>query len=186
MIFRGRAPEPTVWQRFRAGSDGFTFRQRADVSTGGVYEAHVSANAERVVDLFYTFTEHLTPAVDMTLDDLRTGRSWHGEDVALLDARDAVARMKVPLAAYGGVEISVYSPDDQLSLTAALDLFIYARSDRWLYLLQSKGLQLYPPDGGIRWRGQPWTHAPAPMLTGAVEGAAQRLSLTENEPEGIA
>lgn len=186
MIFRGRTPESTVWQRFRAASDGFTFRRRDDVSTGGVYEAHVSANAERVVDLFYTLTERLTPAVDLTLDDLRTGRSWHGTDVALLDARDAIARMKVPLATYGGVEISVYSPDDQLSLTAALELFIYARSDRWLYLLQSKGLHVYPPDGGTRWREQPWNRAPVPTLTGAVEGAAQRLSLTESEPGGAA
>jgi hypothetical protein len=34
----------------------------------------------------------------------------------------------------------VYSADDQVTLTPDLELFVYARSDRWLYILQGKGL----------------------------------------------
>ncbi len=47
MLFRGKQPEASIWRRFRASSDGFTFSE-----DDGVYSAHVVANAERVVDLF--------------------------------------------------------------------------------------------------------------------------------------
>lgn len=173
MIFRGRTPEATVWRRFRSGADGFTFLRRSD----GLYEAHIVANAERVVDLFYALTEHLSPAIDFGLNDRRTDRAWVGEDVALPDARDAVARMKVPLATYGGVDVDAFSSEDQLTLTAQLELFAYARSDRWLYLLQGKGLEEYGAVADKTWRSQPWDRAAAPVLSDAVEAAAERLSL---------
>ena len=51
MFFRGRQPEASIWRRFRVSADGFTFAQEDDH-----YTAHVVANAERVVDLFYTLT----------------------------------------------------------------------------------------------------------------------------------
>ena len=173
MIFRGRAPESSVWRRFRSGLDGFTFT-RLD---SGMYEAHVVANAERVVDLFYTLTEYLAPAVDVALDDKRSGRSWTGDDVALPDVRDAVARLKVPLATYGGVELSAYTPDDQLTLTPYLGLYLYARSDRWLYLLQGKGLEEYTSLAEKRWRAQPWARTDAPVLRDAIIATAERLAL---------
>lgn len=199
MIFRGRAPEATVWQRFRSSVEGFTFARRED----GVYEANVSANAERAVDLFYTLTEQLPPAVDVVLDDRRATKVWTGEDIALPDIRDAIARMKFPLGTYGGIEISLYSPDDQLTLTPRLELYAYARSDRWLYLLQGYGLEDYsssaladgsssalahgsssvlahsslhaPAQGGRR--AQPWNRQPSPVLSDAIEAAARRLAL---------
>ena len=174
MIFRGRAPEATVWKRFRSGADGFTFTLRPD----GIYEAHVAANAERVVDLFYTLTEHLPPAIDVVLDDRRTREAWQGTDLALPDVRDAVARMKVPLATFGGVEVSVYSSDDQLTLAPQLELFAYSRSDRWLYLLQGLGLEEYAAVADKRWREQPWDRAPSPVLSDAARAAAARLSLS--------
>lgn len=173
MIFRGRPQQVTVWRRFRGGVDGFTFEQLDD----GVFEAHVAANAERAVDLLYVLSEHLPPAVDFVLTDRRTKTSWLGTDVALPDVRDALARLKIPLATYGGVDVSVYTPEDQLSLTAALDLYAYGRSDRWLYLLQSKGLEQFGAVAGKPWRAQPWDRAPAPPLTNAVTSAAERLGL---------
>ena len=111
MFFRGRQPEASIWRRFRVSADGFTFSQQDDH-----YTAHVVANAERVVDLFYTLSEQLPPAVDVVIDDLRSGRSWKGEAIALPDVREALARLKVLLARYGGAEFSVYTPDDQLTL----------------------------------------------------------------------
>jgi hypothetical protein len=173
MIFRGRLPDATVWRRFRSGLDRFAFSRGTD----GIYEAHVVANAERVVDLFYTLTEHLPPAVSVSLDDRRSGRSWEGDDVALPDLRDAVARLKVPLAAYGGIELSAYTSDDQLTLTPDLGLYVFARSDRWLYLLQGKGLEESPSLTEQQWRAQPWNPAPVPTLRDAVEAATQRMSL---------
>ena len=173
MIFRGRAPEISVWQRFRSGVDGFTFTTRDD----GLYEAHVSANAEYVIELLYNLSEQLPPAVDVCLIDHRTQQTWSGEDVALPDVRNAVARMKIPLGTYGGIEMTLYTPDDQLTLTPQLDLYAYARSDRWLYLLQGQGIEEYTGRGELIDRNQPWdTHA-APALSEAVEAAAQRLGL---------
>lgn len=174
MLFRGRNPDVTVWKRFRSGVDGFTFEKN-----GEVYEAYVGANAERVVDLFYTLSEMLAPAIDTVISDLRTEMTWHGESVALPDVRDAVARLKVPLATYGGVEFSLFTPDDQLTLTPQLELFIYSRSDRWLYLLQGKGLEEKAALADRSWRSLAWDRAPAPTLSAAIAAAAERLSLIQ-------
>ncbi|MEO5590680.1 MAG: hypothetical protein ABIS03_13915 [Gemmatimonadaceae bacterium] len=173
MLFRGRNPDVTVWRRFRSGVDGFTFEKVDDH-----YEAYIGANAERVVDLFHVLSEQLQPAIDIVVDDLRSETTWHGESIALPDVRDAVARLKIPLATYGGVEFSLFTPDDQLTLTPQLELFIYARSDRWLYLLQGKGLEERAALADRTWRSQGWDHAPAPSLSAAIAAAAERLSLT--------
>lgn len=174
MLFRGRNPDVTVWKRFRSGVDGFTFSKQGDH-----YEAYVGANAERVVDLFYTLSELLAPAIDTVIEDLRSQTVWKGETIALPDVRDAVARLKVPLATYGGVEFSLYTPDDQLTLTPQLELFIFGRSDRWLYLLQGKGLEERASLADRSWRSEAWDRAPAPTLTSAITAAAERLTLTQ-------
>ena len=177
MIFRGRQQHATVWRRFRSGNDGFTFEELP----GGVFEAHVAANAERAVDLMHVLAEHLPPAVDVSLVDRRTKSAWHGTDVALPDVRDVIARLKVPLATYAGVDISVYTPEDQLSLSSELDLYAFGRSDRWLYLLQARGLEQYGAIAQRAWRGQPWDRAAATALTSALITAAERLSLVPDQ-----
>lgn len=171
MIFRGRAPERSVWRRFGSGKDVFTFSQNEE----GLYEAHVIANAERVLDLFYTLSEHLLPAINILVVDKRNKRSWTGKDVALPDVRDAIARLKVPFASSGGVEVSLYTANDQLTVTATLGLYAYARSDRWLYLLQSIGLE-QTGDKSLA-RNQPWDRGPAKALNHTLETIVQRLSL---------
>jgi hypothetical protein len=175
MLFRGRNPDITVWKRFRSGVDGFTFDK-----TPTHYEAFIGANAERVVDLFYTLSEHLPPAIDIALTDLRSETTWTGETIALPDVRDAIARLKVPLATYGGVEFTLYSPDDQLTLTPQLELYIFARSDRWYYLLQGLGLEERAALADRSWRARGWDPAPPPTLSAAVAAAADRLSLTHS------
>jgi hypothetical protein len=174
MIFRGRPQHVTVWHRFRSGQDGFTFYKTPE----GFFEAHVAANAERAVDLLYALAEHLPPAVDVSLADRRTKTAWLGADVALPDVRDAIARLKVPLATYAGVDISIYTPDDQLSLSAELDLYAFSRSDRWLYLLQARGLKQYGDNEQPGWRGQPWDRGAAVVLSSSIAATADRLSLT--------
>ncbi|MGH9419460.1 MAG: hypothetical protein ACRD3J_05760, partial [Thermoanaerobaculia bacterium] len=77
MLFRGRNPDVTVWKRFRSGVDGFTFTKE-----DSHYEAYVGANAERVVDLFYTLSELLPPAVDVVIADLRSEATWKGDSIA--------------------------------------------------------------------------------------------------------
>lgn len=172
MFFRGRQPEASIWRRFRVSSDGFTFAQEDDHFT-----AHVVANAERVVDLFYTLTEELPPAVDVVIEDLRSGRAWKGEAVPLPDIRESIARLKNLLGRYGGVELSVYTGEDQLTLNPYLELYIYARTDRWLYLLEGKGLE---EQGRVRtksWKTNRQHFPAAPDLVNAVTAAAERLGL---------
>lgn len=172
MFFRGRQPEASIWRRFRVSADGFTFEQEDDHLT-----AHVVANAERVVDLFYALSEHLPPAVDVVIDDLRSGRSWKGESVALPDVRESIARLKILLARYGGAEVSVYTADDQLTLNPYLELFIYARTDRWLYLLEGKGLEEQAAVQTKSWKTSRQHFPAAPDLVNAVTAAAERLGL---------
>jgi hypothetical protein len=175
MLFRGKNPDATVWKRFRSGVDGFTFGRE-----GEFFEAYVGANAERVVDLFYTLSEQLAPAIDCVISDLRSETSWHGESIALPDVRDAIARLKVPLATYGGVEFALYTPDDQLTLTPQLELFVYSRTDKWYYLLHGKGLEERASLADRSWGSQSWDRAPAPTLSAAIAAAAERLSLTQD------
>ncbi len=171
MIFRGRQPEATVWRRFRSGLDGFTFRR-----DGEVFEARVVTNAERALDLFHNLASSLPPAVDVAIEDPRRGLAWRGVGVALPDVRDAVGRLKLPLAAYGGVELAVYTPDDQLTLTPSLEVYVYARTDRWLYILLGKGL--VEQDGlASRRPDDDVALTPAPELEGAVDLAVEQLGL---------
>lgn len=172
MLFRGRQPEASIWRRFRTSADGFTFRQEDDH-----YTAHVVANAERVVDLFHSLSEHLPPAVDVVMDDLRSGRTWRGEAVALDDVREQVARIKLILARFGGIELTVYTSEDQLSLNPYLELFVYARTDRWLYLLEGKGLEERRVVRTKSWKVKRTQFPAAPELVNAVDAAAERLGL---------
>jgi hypothetical protein len=172
LFFRGLQPEASIWRRFRVSAVGFTFVQEEDL-----YTAHVVANAERVVDLFYSLTDQMPPAVDVVVDDLRSGRSWKGESIALPDVREALARLKNLLARYGGVELSVYTGDDQLTLNPYLELFIYARTDRWLYLLEGKGLEEQTRLATKSWKTNRQHFPAAPDLVNAVTAGAERLGL---------
>ena len=172
MFFRGRQPESSVWSRFRSAADGFSFSHDDDY-----YTAHLVANAERVVDLFVSLMEHLPPAVDVAITDARAGQSWKGESLALPDVRDALARIKTPLAANGGVEISVYTSEDQLTINPMLEMFIYARSDQWLYILKGKGLEERRLVRTKSWRGIRRDFAEAPELAQALAQLVATLRL---------
>ena len=173
MFFRGRDPEPSMWKRFRSAADGFTF-----TNEGEYYAAHLVANAERVVDLFLALLEQLSPAVDVAVLDARSRHSWKGERLPLPDVRDALARIKVLLAAHGGVEVSVFTSEDQLTLNPMLELFIYARTDRWLYLLQGRGLEEQRLVRTRSWRMARHEYPEAPDLVQAVASLAESLHLT--------
>jgi len=175
MIFRGRQPEATIWRRFRSGLDGFAFWQEADH-----YVARIVTNAERALDLFHTLSANLAPAVDVAVEDVRRGRTWKGVGLALPDVRDAVARLKLPISAYGGVELAVYTPDDQLTLTPALECFVYSRTDRWLYILLGKGLVEQEAVSARRDGTAPLS--PAPELATALDSAIEQLGLEAVAP----
>jgi hypothetical protein len=172
VFFRGREPDTSVWKRFRTAADGFTFSKEADY-----FVAHVVSNAERVTELFHALTAHLPPAIDVAVEDARTGKKWRGERLALPDVREQLARVKVALATYGGVEIATYTSEDQITLNPQLELFIYARTDQWLYILQGKGLEERRTVRTRSWRLKHHDYAPAPEVSEAIEHLASALSL---------
>jgi hypothetical protein len=172
MFFRGRQPEASIWRRFRTSADGFTFTKEEDL-----WVAHVVANAERVVDLFYILSENLPPAVDVCIEDLRSGRTWKSDGAPLPDVREAIARLKSLLGRYGGLEVSLFTGDDQLTLNPYLELYIYSRSDRWLYMLEGKGLEEQPRVRTKSWKTNRRQFPAAPELVSAVAGAVERLGL---------
>jgi hypothetical protein len=172
MFFRGRHAEASIWRRFRASADGFTFS-----SEDGYFSAHVVANAERVVDLFHSLTEQMPPAVDVMLEDLRSGRSWKGEALPLDDVREQIARLKVLLGRYGGVELSVFTSEDQLTLNPYLEFFIYSRTDRWYYLLEGKSLEEQRVVRTKSWKQRRAQFPAAADLVNAIQAAVERLGL---------
>lgn len=173
MFFRGRQPETSIWKRFRGAADGFVFVEEKDY-----FMAHLVANAERVVDLSLALLEYLPPAVDVSIQDARTHRSWTGERLALPDVRDELARIKNLLAAHGGVEIAVYTSEDQITVNAVLELFIYSRTDHWLYILKGKGLEERRLVRTRSWRLDSHEYPAAPELSAAVAELADALKLT--------
>jgi hypothetical protein len=172
MFFRGREREASIWRRFRTSPDGFTFAKE-----GELWVAHVVANAERVVDLFYILSENLPGSVDVCVEDLRSGRTWKSEGVALADVRETIARLKSLVGRFGGLELSLYTADDQMSLNPHLELFIYSRSDRWLNLLEAKGLEQQQAVRTKSWKTNRQQFPAAPELVSAVAGAVERLGL---------
>ncbi|WP_373068457.1 hypothetical protein [Gemmatimonas sp.] len=159
--------------RFRALLDWFIASVR-----DGVYIARIGTTAERAVDLMHALSVHLDPAVDVVMTDWRTGTEWVGVDVALPDLREALGRLRFPLATYGGVELTVVGPDDQLSLTPELLLVIYARSDRWYFLLDGLGLSERAAPPAPVWVPTLSKLAHSPELATALAAAAARLGLT--------
>jgi hypothetical protein len=176
MFIRGPHPVSVIWHHFRAGNDGFVFG-----SCAGGFEALLVPNADRTIELYLALLEHLDPAVDLYLDDWRTGERWKGEDLAMADVRDAVARAKQALASHGGTELSVVSGREQVTLSANLEVFTFADTDRWLYLLQGKGLRRLPRLRKRSW----WLHrgefAPAASATAAVQQTVERLRLVRQD-----
>jgi|SRR4051812_16334362 hypothetical protein len=172
MFFRGRQREASIWRRFRTSPDGFTFAQE-----GELWVAHVVANAERVVDLFYILSENLPETVDVCVEDLRSGRTWKSDAVPLGDVREAIARLKSLVGRYGGLEVSLYTADDQMTLNPHLELFIYARTDRWAQLLEAKDLEQQQSVRTKSWKTNRQQFPAAPELVSAVAGAVERLGL---------
>jgi hypothetical protein len=171
-FFKTRPVRETPGGRFGPSTDVFVLRKEAEV-----FVAEVRVSPERAVELFHELTEQMPDVVDLALDCLRTRRKYVGEGLQLSEVTDTVARLKVPLAASGGVELSVYTGDEQLCLSPMLDLWIYAKSDRWLYLLLGRGLEERAELPRREWKVEPNEFTGAPELVDAVTSTAERLTL---------
>ncbi len=151
--------------QYGAGSDpahdGFTF----DETPEGFFEAHVAANAERAVDLLYVLSRASSAGSGRRGHGSTEQGSWQGTDVALPDVRDAIARLKIPLATYGGVDVTIFTAEDQLSLTrGARSLRVLAEATAGCICFRLGASSSYGAVAEKAWRGQPWDRAPAPVL----------------------
>ncbi len=171
-FFKTRPIKEALGARFRPTADVFVMRREGDV-----YTAEVRVSPERAVELFHELTEHMPEIVDLSLDCLRTGRKYVGEGLHLSEVTDTVARLKVPLAASGGVELAVYTSEEQLCLSPMLDLWSYAKSDRWLYLLLGRGLEERPELPPREWSVGAKEFTGGAELVDAVTATAERLTL---------
>ncbi|GAB1341147.1 hypothetical protein [Gemmatimonas sp.] len=160
--------------RFRESGDWFVVTR-----TEAVIATHIGGTAERIVDVWHSLLASLDPVVDVRIDDLRSGRKWGASLLALPDVREAVGRLRLTLAAYGGVELSVFTGDDQLTLTPELLAVAYARTDRWAFILDGLGLAERPHMPARSWTPRRDSLAPAPQLEAALRSTAARLGLEE-------
>ncbi|MBL0939783.1 MAG: hypothetical protein IBJ03_12870 [Gemmatimonadaceae bacterium] len=176
---------PDGGSRFRAGTAWYA-SQRVTLSpentsarNNAVVRTIVGAPAERLVDLLHAFCVHLDPAVDVWMRDLRSGRRWRGALLPLPDARDVIGRLRYTITAFGGIELAVYTDQDQLTITPELLLVIDARTDRWLYHLDAEGFESreVPPDP--TWRPHVVARKRDAQLEETLWVAAERLGLEE-------
>jgi hypothetical protein len=164
-------------RRFRPTSEWFVASRDR-----GVYVARIGTTAERALDLMQVLAAYLDPTVDVVIDDVRSGAEWLGVDVPLPALRDVLGRLRVPLATFGGVELTVIGPDDQLSLTPELLIVIYSRSDRWYFLLDGLGLRERAALPAPTWASSRSALKPSPELAAALTAAAARLGLCAGTP----
>lgn len=172
MLFRHRTPTTRVAERFRSGEAVFSTELR-----DGLHVAQLGAGMERSVELLHELAEHLPPVVDCAIDCLRSKRRFVGEGLSLPEVRESIGRLKVALVQSGGVELAVYTAEDQLVLSPMLDLWIYSRTDRWAYLLVGEGLEQVDSVPPRAWTVAPHEFTGAPELVAAVEKTAERLTL---------
>jgi len=159
-------------QRFGRAAEWFVAS-----TAGGVHLARIGVIADRAVDLLHLLSDQLDPAVDVVIDSLRDGVRWSGELLALPDVREAIGRLRLILATYGGVEVTIVTPDDQLTLTPEMGLIIYSRSDRWLFVLEGLGLVERATLPSAVWTLDRRALSPIATLTDALESASARLGL---------
>lgn len=164
----------TEWRvpRFRPAADWYVVGQR-----GALVECVVWSTAERLLRVYLSLLEHLDTSVDVAIESTRDGGRWRGELLMLSEVRAALTPLQRPLVLYGGLEVSVYTPDDQLTITEALGLVIYARSDRWVYLLDAMGFAELPAVPPADWDPERAPRTDAPALRMAVERVVQLLAL---------
>jgi hypothetical protein len=171
-FFRGPVSEVTVWRRFRDVSDAYVVLQR-DCLIG----ARAIGNSEAMVELFIELVPEFASLFTLTVDDWRDKRTWRAEGVTQNAMLDAFYGLRVPIIGAGGVEFTLEANDEQLSLSAHLEVVIWARTDRWLYLLQRAGLRERTQMRGRLWRPARGEFAPASGLAAGVETMAESLAM---------
>lgn len=173
-VFREPDREISVWRRFRDGADGYATLER-----DGLQGIRVVGNAESMVELFLDLVPELPDELVLEVDDWREERRWRAEGVAQDDLLASLYPLRIPLAAMGGVEFTLVAPEQQLTLSAHLEVVAWATSDRWAFLVQRAGLVERPAVRGRLWRPSRGTFPPAPLLADPLQQLIATLAMRE-------
>lgn len=171
-----QASQSETGQRFRSSADWFTQSE-----LDGLFTFTIGANSERAVDLMQTLTQQFPETFSVSISTLRERQSWWDNACARTEVRDVLARLKVLLAGFGGVEFAIYTADDQLTLTPELQLIVYSRSTKWRALLLDMGLEERLELPTPVWCVSRDALVPAPELSDSVLLAIRRLALVPGE-----
>jgi hypothetical protein len=171
-FFRGPVPEVSVWRRFRDASDTYTVIRR-----DGLVGARALGNAEAMVELFLELVPEFPNIFSLTIDDWRTQSAWRADGVTQAALLESFYSLRVPVIGAGGVEFTLVSDDEQLSLSAHLEVVVWSRTDRWLYLLDRAGLRERPRVRGRLWRPARGEFPVAGTLTAGVRSLVKSLAL---------
>ncbi|MEO7362257.1 MAG: hypothetical protein ABI120_18145 [Gemmatimonadaceae bacterium] len=162
--------------RFRSSADWFTHSE-----SDGLYTSVIGANSERAVDLLQTLAWQFPEMLSVSISSLRERKSWWDNGCSRSDTRDVIARLKLLLAGYGGVEFAIYTNDDQLTLTPELELIVYSRSPRWRDVLVKLGLEERSSAPTAVWCASRGTLSVAPELLDSLSAAVKRLGLAPGD-----
>ncbi len=171
-FFRGPVPEVSVWRRFRDATDTYAVMRR-----DGLVGTRAIGNAEAMVELFLEMIPEFPNIFSLTVDDWRNDRIWRAEGVTQSALLDAFYSLRVPIIGAGGVEFTLDSAADQLSISAHLEVVTWSSTDRWLYLHERAGLRERPRVRGRLWRPARGTFPPAGTLTAGVRTLVRSLAL---------
>lgn len=174
MIVRTHERPSEVWARFLVPYEGFEVRAELPF-----FAARVAGASTRVLGLFRDLLGHLEPEVSVAIDDWRSGRTWSGNAVAREDVRRELAARATELAHTAGAEIAVFDAEDQVTLTANLDLWVHGRTARWYHLLRGRGLRAHASLPARSWRLRRGEFAPSVEATAVLVSLAQHLRLGE-------
>ena len=162
--------------RFRSSADWFTHSE-----LDGIHTSIIGANSERAVDLMHTLAWQFPESVSVSISSLRDRKSWWDNACSRTETRDVLARLKLLLAGYGGVEFAIYTNEDQLTLTPELELILYSRTAKWRDRLVKIGLEerAHPPTAV--WCADRSRLTPAPELLDSLAVAVKRLGLSPGD-----
>ncbi|MCC7053569.1 MAG: hypothetical protein IT355_09890 [Gemmatimonadaceae bacterium] len=162
-----------MWRRFRDTTDAYAVLRR-----DGLVGVRAVGNAEAMVELFIALVPECPDPVALSVDDWRGGRSWRADAVTQAGFLDAFYPLRVPMIGAGGIEITLEAGGEQLSLSAHLEVVAWARTDRWIYLLDRAGLRERPRVRGRLWRPARGAFPPAAMLDAGIATLVEQLAMT--------
>lgn len=174
MIVRTRERPAEVWARFLVPHEGFQIQGEPPL-----FAARVAGASSRVLGLFREMITHLEPLVSVAVDDWRRGRTWCGSAVSRDDVCRELVGCSAELARTAGTEIAVFDDEDQVTLTANLDLWVHGRTARWYHLLRGRGLRPHAALPARSWRLRRGEFPPSIEATACLTSLVQHLRLEE-------